>query len=932
MQNLELGSPATVLVSQLKADPPADEQPLAHRLDLEEANTRTVQVAIVDKHIRTVSSTFKAIIKEIPPGELVGNALEDVYKAASSVLVFREEGIPTHKPLTLKKVVDLADLTGNFTIEEASKALGKILQAFGLVTADFQPLPTKVTELRNAVVVLLEEQVYMHIQGTQVWNYCIKNLKHMTKLKEVAFAERPIPVDYIWHLLSNLSYTKATLQDKSDTQAYFTLLMQAERLIERMTNQNQSDVSAWGLLDVPSLEKVNSKEDFELLVLKYIEAVVKPEAVPEPDEGTETNTGPQLSIDDLWDTTDSPVTPAKRKAAEDKQAHRKQKAKTTHRPESAPNTNGGLIINDVSVSQMAQHQRHCKNWVSTVDSKVRVKYRFEDEVEDVLGEITSASYSEKTGKASWKVAFNDSRLIELDLDQTAGAVQYYKIWAADQRRRGFDPEVEVVDPPLSNSAPSSRGGPKKRKLSGLVDVKAAMKKLSKEDKKSLDEWCDELDGSMTGSTFVESDEDEEALFDAESNVDHLSIFETVRGENFAVLRDALQFAPSNPKYERVRSCLPVEAKVRRVKEQLRDEMNVVLDHNVMLPLVFGATKQVKSFSALIQAVKGVDDDFGIDHKEAAVYLQASGKLHPVEQKRDWRRTKSLHTVADCMAASVFFQRTLELWHPGMERFTGSISVAMQRQSANSGESAVALRKLLQTIWQTWCSSVGSIINVSRLSSRSSKYGYPMRDIAVHHRYHVQLLPPDFWNTLGKSQCIAVRNEAREEKVVQLQQANDDLAVRLAGIESRIGNTRQQQAPQQQQQGAAKPPGSKKARQQAKRQAAAAGAGAGARAGAKVTFTPAPAPAPAPAPGRNATPRGPDPVLGFTERKLSKAADVKAAIIAAGHQTLRDAQLAFAATDTTAHNAQGKGGCFWMKSDIGKIEGKCPYASKCAFQH
>jgi hypothetical protein len=165
MQNPELRSPATVLVSQLEADPPPDEQPLAYRLNLEEANTRTVQVAIADKHIRTVSSTFKAIIKEIPPGELVGNALGDVYKAASSVLVFGEEGIPTHKPLTLKKVVDLADLTGNFTIEEASKALGKILQAFGLVTADFQPLPTKVTELRNAVVVLLEEQVYMHIKG-----------------------------------------------------------------------------------------------------------------------------------------------------------------------------------------------------------------------------------------------------------------------------------------------------------------------------------------------------------------------------------------------------------------------------------------------------------------------------------------------------------------------------------------------------------------------------------------------------------------------------------------------------------------------------------------------------------------------------------------------------------------------------------------------
>jgi hypothetical protein len=183
MQNLELRSPATVLVSQLEANPPADEQPLAHRLNLETANTRTVQAAIADRNIRTISSTFKAIIKEIPPAELVGNALEDVYKAASNALVFRKEGTPAHDPLTLKKVVDFADLTGNFTIEEASRVLGKILQAFGLITADFQPLPTKVSELRNAIVVLLEEQVYMHIQGTQVWNYCIRNLKHMTKLR-----------------------------------------------------------------------------------------------------------------------------------------------------------------------------------------------------------------------------------------------------------------------------------------------------------------------------------------------------------------------------------------------------------------------------------------------------------------------------------------------------------------------------------------------------------------------------------------------------------------------------------------------------------------------------------------------------------------------------------------------------------------------------
>ena len=129
-------------------------------------------------------------------------------------------------------------------------------------------------------------------------------------------------------------------------------------------------------------------------------------------------------------------------------------------------------------------------------------------------------------------------------------------------------------------------------------------------------------------------------------------------------------------------------------------MNVVLDHTVLLPIVFGASRQVKSFSALVQAVKGVDDDFGIDHKDDAVYLQANGSLHPVEQKRDWRKTKSLSTVGDCMAAGIFFQRTLELWHPGMDRYTGGIAVAMQRHCTNSGDSPRALRRLLQTMWQS----------------------------------------------------------------------------------------------------------------------------------------------------------------------------------------------------------------------------------------
>ena len=925
-QDIELRSPAAVLVSQIEEKPPADEQPLAHRLQLEVANTRTVQEAIQEKNLRSVSSTFKAIIKGIPPAELVGNALQDVYKAASNVLVFRKDRDP---PLTLKEVVDYADLTGNLSIIEASKVLGKILQAFGLITADFQPLPAKVVELRGAMVVLLEEQVYMHIQGTQVWAYCIRNLKHMTKLKEVAFSDQRIPVEYIWNLLSSLSYTKAALQHKTDTQAYFTLLMQAERLIERMTKQRQTDMSDWDLKDVESLDKISNKEDFEILVLKYIDVVVTPTLpTPEPNKDSDTGTSETgISIDDLWDNTDSPVTPAKRQAATAKQPHGGKRAKLKAVPNQTKNNSNGSRVNDLSINEMAQNQKHCKNWVSTEANKVRVMYRFSDEVEDILGEITGASYSEKTGRATWRATFNDSRTIDMDLNQAAGAIQYYKIWAAKQRQEGCDPdEVVNVDHLSGSSGSNCQGRAGKRKHTGPVNVKVAMQKLSKADKKTLDEWCDELDGSLKGARFVDSDEEEEALEGAEGDVDHLSIFEEVRGENFSLLREALQFPPSNPKYERVRSCIPVEEKVRRVQAQLRDEMNVVLDHTVLLPIVFGASRQVKSFSALVQAVKGVDDDFGIDHKDDAVYLQANGSLHPVEQKRDWRKTKSLSTVGDCLAAGIFFQRTLELWHPGMDRYTGGIAVAMQRHCTNSGDSPRALRRLLQTMWQSWCASVTSIISVSKLPSRSSQFGWPMKDIAVHRRYHVRLLPEDFWNSHGKDQCITVRNEAREEQVVKLQQTNADMAVRLSQICDQV-DAYTKQAPKPK---APNAPGTGRKAQARARKLKRSGAGAGAGAGA--SHTPAPAPAPAPAPRRNANPSGPDPVLGFTVNRLSNPADVKAAILAAGHATLRDAQLAFAASDTTTHNAAGKGGCFWMKSDIGKLEGKCPYASKCQFQH
>ena len=83
--DIELRSPATVLASQLEEDPPADAQPMAHRLQLETVNTRTATQVISDKNIRTISSTFVSICKSIPSSELAGNALQDAYKAASNV-------------------------------------------------------------------------------------------------------------------------------------------------------------------------------------------------------------------------------------------------------------------------------------------------------------------------------------------------------------------------------------------------------------------------------------------------------------------------------------------------------------------------------------------------------------------------------------------------------------------------------------------------------------------------------------------------------------------------------------------------------------------------------------------------------------------------------------------------------------------------------
>ena len=114
------------------------------------------------------------------------------------------------------------------------------------------------------------------------------------------------------------------------------------------------------------------------------------------------------------------------------------------------------------------------------------------------------------------------------------------------------------------------------------------------------------------------------------------------------------------------------------------------------------------------------------------------------------------------------------------------------------------------------------------------------------------------------------------------------------------------------------------RQQQQKTAARAGAGAGA----KVTFTPAPAPSPAPAPA-NKPQR--NPALGAAARVLQNPAAVKAAMQAAGFQTLSEAQKDFKTNDTTAL-VNGYGGCFWAKSPIGQTEGRCPYGAKCSFQH
>jgi hypothetical protein len=125
------------------------------------------------------------------------------------------------------------------------------------------------------------------------------NLKHVTKLKEAAFSDKKIPVECIWSLLSSPSYTKAALQHKTGTQACFILLMQAERLIERMTKQQQTDMSDWDLEDVESLDEVSNKGDFEILVLKHIDAAVTP-TLPTPEPNKDTDTSANAAVSTAW--------------------------------------------------------------------------------------------------------------------------------------------------------------------------------------------------------------------------------------------------------------------------------------------------------------------------------------------------------------------------------------------------------------------------------------------------------------------------------------------------------------------------------------------------------------------------------------------------------------------------------------------------------
>jgi hypothetical protein len=957
-QDIELKSPAEAI---LKAYDKALDgvMPVQERLGLVETTRRTVTAAA--QSARQISQVLTNAIAQIPGEQLTGiEAWRDIYVAIQDIILFKpgttRRGSKSFSILAMKNLADLT-WTASEPIQNLMKTIGKMFSVMGIRAGDFSPKPQDMGEFRKQVVTLTEEYFHEHLFNTPARKIVFRTLPHITLFKSLTHEDLPIPHNFLHAIMSGIGVARASSKiaggnnPTPNVKAYFALLCQAERLLNRLVAPNQQTPITQDKWNKEVVEGVGvgTQTAIKTLFKKYSDAMV-PEADPietfDEEEATKTS---EESLEDIWAGV-SPVKRMQAKPQEEPQerAHKKQKPNPAPAPAPAPaptpeerteraGSEGTpqLTILDVSVSDMQLDQTRCQEWVSQQNEEVYLKYRFRDEPEPVVGKITDAKFNANAGYATWTVTMNDTREAKLDISEVVASVQYYRLWREGERARGVDPEKLMREAmkrklPANAEKASKKGKTGRVTRTGVFNVRTELRKLDKAEKKDLDQWLEDIDSTAPGFRYVNSDSDEEEA--EEDETDHSDITRTFRGERFKLLRDAAQTPATNSASISLRGNTRIAEKCVEVNDKCRSECSLDLPHDVILSIAFGANKRLSSFAALIGMGTDISEEarsFGVEQVKDVISQAPSGGWVHTTPTKDLRKKKNLESAQDCLEATMFFVLVLNSWHAEAWKFTQGLVQAMQRTITKSKNSLIACLSLLQTMWATWCSSIDRVISLATRGGSSARNGYYLCDMAVHHRCHLVVLAEDYWTSRGAEECRDFKNKENSKQTEKLRADQAAMTSQLQSLQGLVA-TLQKAKGQGATTTAAAGAGAGLSRQAARRQKQQQQKNARKTPGSNAKGNPAPAPAPSPAPTPANKPQH-DPALGAAARVLQNPAAVKAAMQAAGFASLSEAQKDFKTNDTTVL-VNGLGGCFWAKSPIGQKEGRCPYGAKCSFQH
>ena len=841
----------------------------------------------------SATSRFNALAQAVPAPGVTSEVLDQALHVIRDTLTHKIGEGDEAKLVTIPDAKYLVSFTVKPSAPEAQGIINALMEK-----AKFAP-----QELRNKAksadqFVSLIEQVaitlfFQHVSTLQhVMASAMADMVHIRRIQTVSEYDIT-PVKHLCALLKVHSIVAAALlrATHSDIGVCFVAASVAEHFLRRAVGASTTDGDAWveERIAKKDIAKPTTQTAYVSLVSKYLEAMKANPGNSGDDKEADRDDLPPLDLHSLWQTPmhpkhRSPNKPAPRQPERDEEAHRVS-------DNSDSDDDKELSLNGVSPGAMDQNPDLHATWVG-----LKVVYVDSADASPVLGVVKKSK--KQNQQASFKLMLDDGSTVWLNARNTAGAALARQEFDEAQKALGFPTTEDVV---TEANKGAGAAGINSRVSDTLPDLRQEMKKLSKAGLATLDAY--------TG--FI----DEQYLHDEASQF--ASLFACDQGASFSLVRSAAsKESVGSISESTLLSSAYFQGHTARIQAILEDEYAFTCSAALILWVAY-ATPKFSSFSMLIPSADNSEHDWGVDHDdETDIVLQAGGGFGIRKRVKDLRAAKALSTASMSETAAKLFCRILVEWHGlKMARFTTAVMQVFNKIRVQTDSSVRALNALLGQVYTAFTLSVTKCIRLSCRKTAGAPYGFALHSVADSQ---FSILPEGYMQDAGSkliitSQSKALKvalNETKTESLFLRQQAVV-MEQRVAALQAQVGK-RHASAP-----GPA-PTLSKKTRRAASKSTRQQRTPAG-------PPSPAPSPAPTPqfAPAPAPAPKG-SVFKGGQGSRLKNATQVADAVKKAGFQTLIEAQKDFRTKNP------GKL-CFWLHSDIGKLEPGCPYTGQCNYE-